>query len=155
MQSLEKSNFYFATCFLVEELRSVSKVIDYVDLIILQRCKWSIELESFLNYSRSKGKKILYDIDDLIYDNKYIPSYLDNIGDYTSNVATLVSMSGLYNMVIPFCDAFIVSTPKLAEFMKKDFGKKVYVYHNYLNLEQERISSEPRFPVLVQSQRHG
>lgn len=141
MQSLENSKFYFATCFLVEELKIVSKIIDKVDLIILQRCKWSVELESFLIFSKSKGKKILYDMDDLIYDNKYISNYLDNIGDYTDkSVSSLVSVSSLYNMVIPFCDAFIVSTPKLAEFMKKDFNKSVYVYHNYLNLEQEDIS---------------
>lgn len=145
MQALEKSNQYFATCFLVEELRTISKLIEKIDLIILQRCKWSMELESFLNYAKYKGKKVLYDIDDLIYDNKYIPSYLNNIGDYTDkSISSLVSMSSLYHMALSFCDCFITSTPKLAEFMKKDFGKDVFVYHNFLNIEQEEISCEIR-----------
>lgn len=145
MQALEKSNQYFATCFLVEELKKLSKLIDKIDLIILQRCKWSMELESFLNYAKYKGKKIMYDIDDLIYDNKYIPSYLSNIGDYTDkSISSLVSMSSLYHMSLSFCDKFITSTPKLAEFMKKDFGKDVFVYHNFLNVEQEEISENIR-----------
>ncbi len=50
-ESLNKSDKYFAVCFLVDELRNLSKVIDKIDLIVLQRCKWLIELESFVNYA--------------------------------------------------------------------------------------------------------
>ena len=141
MESLKNSKKYYVTCFLVEELRAISKVIDKIDLIVLQRCKWSIDLVSFLNFAKFKGKKIVYDIDDLIYDNKYIPNYLANIGDYTDlSTSSLISISSSYNLVTDYCDEFIASVPILADYMRKDFNKKVHCYHNFLNYEQEDIS---------------
>ena len=143
IQSLENSNKYLATCFLVEELKIIFKFIDKIDLIVLQRCKWSFELESFINYAKYHGKKIIYDMDDLIYDSKYVPDYLLNIGDYTDlSVASLMGMSTSYKMAMQFCDAFIVSTPNLKLRIEKDFNKKTYVYHNFLNLEQENVSKK-------------
>lgn len=141
MQALEKSVKYEASCFLVEELKIVSKLLDKIDLIILQRCKWSVELESFVKYAKSKNKKIIYDMDDLIYDTKYISDYISNIGDYTTlSTENLASMSGLYKMAMNLCDGFIASTEKLQEAMKKDFKKDVYLFHNFLNIEQQNIS---------------
>ena len=143
MEALENSTKYIVTCFMVEELRVISKLIDKIDLVILQRCKWSIELESFLNLAKTIGIKIVFDMDDLIYNNKYIPDYLYNIGDYTDScISSLVAMVNLYRMSIDFCDEFIVSTPKLALQMEKDFKKKTYIYHNFLNFEQEEISKK-------------
>ena len=134
-QTLKKSTKYRGVCFLVEELKRLYNLLDKIDLVILQRCKWSVELDSFINYCKSNHVKLIYDIDDLIYDLNYLPNYISSIGDYTdSSVNTLFALSGLYNKVMRSCDSFIVSTENLKKNVLKDFKKKVYHFNNYLNL---------------------
>ena len=48
MEAMENNFKYFVTCFLVSELYSIYKLLSKIDLIILQRAKWSFELESFI-----------------------------------------------------------------------------------------------------------
>ncbi len=142
-QSMRNNGKYNVNCFLVEELHYIYEFLDKIDLVILQRAIWSFDLESFINVLKVKNIKIIYDMDDLIYNTKYIPKYLDNIGDYRENtVNSFFSVSKRYELIAGLCDGYIVTTQNLFENMKKDFNKPVWVFHNYLNLEQEKISEE-------------
>ena len=66
MESMKNNKKYHVTCFLVTELYSIYNLIEKLDLVILQRAKWSFELESFIRVLKQNNKKIIYDMDDLI-----------------------------------------------------------------------------------------
>ena len=50
LESMERNKKYFVTAFLVRELHFLYKLVDKIDIIFLQRAKWSFELDSFITY---------------------------------------------------------------------------------------------------------
>ena len=141
MEAMKISDKYFVTCFLISELYSIYDVLDKIELVILQRAKWSFELESFIHILRKKNIKIVYDMDDLIYHTKYVPKYLNSIGDYREfSIDVFFALAKRYEMIASICDFFIVTTEGLKKHIKEDFNKPVLVLENFLNLEQEYIS---------------
>lgn len=143
MQAMEKSDKYLISCFLVDEVSKLIKYLDKIDLIILQRCKWSFELESFVNFARDNGIRIVYDMDDLIYNIKYVPKYLNNIAYYSEKEINLhFAMASRYYEIAKMGDCYIVTTDDLKKNISRDFGKECFVYYNFLNRDQEEIADE-------------
>jgi len=143
MESMKDSDKYYVTCFLINELYSIYDVLDKVNLVILQRAKWSFELESFIRVLRKKNIKIIYDIDDLIYHTKYVPKYLNSIGDYREfSIDAFFALAKRYEMIASISDGFIVTTNGLKKHIQTDFEKPVWILENFLNLEQESISKK-------------
>ena len=112
-------------------------------MVILQRCKWTIELENFIYLLKDKKINICYDMDDLIYNPKYVPDYLENIGYYDElHIDVHFALAARYHRIASLCDCFLVTTKKLQEQIKNDFKKSTFIYKNFLNKEQEEIARE-------------
>lgn len=143
IEAMENSDKYYVTCFLVRELYSIYNILEKLDLVILQRAKWSFELESFIRVLKKKNIKIIYDMDDLIYHTKYVPKYLNSIGNYSEfAIDSFFALAKRYELIASNCDGFIVTTNPLKEHIKKDFNKPVWVLSNFLNKEQEEESKQ-------------
>ena len=141
MEAMENNFKYFVTCFLVSELYSIYKLRSKIDLIILQRAKWSFELESFIRIVKEKKIPIVYDMDDLIYHTKYVPKYLNSIGDYRDfTVDSFFALSKRYELIASSSDGFIATTNDLKQHLECDFNKPVWLMPNFLNKEQEEES---------------
>lgn len=141
MEAMENNSKYFVTCFLVSELYSIYKLLSKIDLIILQRAKWSFELESFTRIVKEKKIPIVYDMDDLIYHTKYVPKYLNSIGDYRDfTVDSFFALSKRYELIASSSDGFIATTNDLKQHLECDFNKPVWLMPNFLNKEQEEES---------------
>ena len=137
-------NIIAITEFTTEGLNnSLYDVFDKIDLVILQRAVWSFSLENFINILKLNDIKIIFDIDDLIYSTKYVPKYLNNVSRYSENdINYFFEYSQRLEMIAKMCDGFIVTTQKLYEKVKYDFKKPVWIFHNFLNQEQENASKE-------------
>ena len=143
MQTMEKSEKYFVTCFLVSEIKNLYDLIDSIDLVILQRAKWSFELDNFITILQNRDVKIIYDMDDLVYHTKYVPEYLSNISDYSDyKIDSAFAMAKRFEMLASKCDGFIATTEKLVQHLENDFHKRAWLLRNYLNLEQEYHSNK-------------
>lgn len=143
MEAMENSDKYYVSCFLIKELYSIYNLLDKIDLVILQRAKWSFELESFIRVLRQHNKKIIYDMDDLIYNTKYVPKYLNSIGDYREfSIDAFFALAKRYELIASNSDAFIVTTESLKKHVMKDFDKPVWILSNFLNKEQEEESKK-------------
>ena len=142
LESMERNKKYFVTAFLVRELYFLYKLVDKIDIIFLQRAKWSFELDSFITFAKSKKKIIIYDMDDMIYDPKYVPEYLNSIGDYKDFVIdSFFALAKRYELVINRCDGVVATTCNLVENIKKDLKLPVWQLNNYLNKEQIEASN--------------
>jgi glycosyltransferase involved in cell wall biosynthesis len=143
MEAMENSDKYHVSCFLISELYSIYNLIDKIELVILQRAKWSFELESFILVLKKNHIKVIYDIDDLIYHTKYVPKYLNSIGDYREfSIDSFFSLAKRYEMIASISDGYIVTTNALEQHIKNDFHKPVCVLPNFLNREQEEVSEK-------------
>ena len=122
---------------------SIYNILEKIDLVILQRAKWSFELERFIRILKKKNIKIIYDMDDLIYHTKYVPKYLNSIGDYREfSIDAFFALAKRYELIASISDGFIVTTKSLSEHIQKDFQKPVWILPNFLNLEQEEESKK-------------
>mgnify|MGYP003300198122 FL=1 len=143
MEAMEDSDKYYVTCFLIKELYSIYNILDKISLVILQRAKWSFELESFIRILNAKNIRIIYDMDDLIYHTKYVPKYLNSVGDYREfAIDSFFALSKRYEMIASISDGFIVTTEALRRHIENDFKKPVWVLSNFLNREQEEESEK-------------
>lgn len=141
MEAMKGNSKYHVTCFNGGELSLLMKYIEKVDLVILQRCKWSFELGNFIHYIKEHKILVYYDMDDLIYDPKYVPDYLNNTGYYDElRMDMHFAMAARYQQIAKMCDGFLVTTEKLQEKISQDFHKKAFIYYNFLNQEQESIA---------------
>ncbi len=143
IQTMKDNKKYNVNCFLYEELNELYSILDKFDLVILQRAFWSFEIESFVTILKENNIKVIFDMDDLIYSPRYVPEYLNNVGRYNEDFLNLFfSYSKRLELMAQMCDGFIVTTENLSNYIKKDFNKPVWIFHNYLNLEQEKVSEK-------------
>ena len=137
LETMEDSKKYTVSTFLVEELKYLIDILNRIDIVILQRAKWSFELENFINLLKINKIIIIYDMDDMIYNTKYVPEYLNSIGDYRDFVIdSFFSLAERYEKIINECDGVIVTTNNLKIKMEEDLKKPVWKLNNYLNKEQ-------------------
>ena len=140
MKNNQKYNFNY---FLVSEINELYNILNKIGLIVIQRALWTFELENFIKILKKNNIKVIYDIDDLIYSTKYVPEYINSIADYNNIIINkLFATSKRYELIADMCDGFIVTTEKLQEYIKSDYNKPVWIFHNYLNLEQEKVSKK-------------
>ena len=143
IQSMKNNEKYNVNCFLFNELNALYDILDKIDLVILQRAIWTFEIESFIHILKENDIKVLFDMDDLIYSPKYVPKYLNSIGRYANHELTnFFGYSKRLEKIAEMCDGFIVTTESLANHIKKDFNKPAWLYHNYLNLEQQEVANK-------------
>ena len=143
IQTMKDNEKYNVHCFIYEELNELYSILDKLDLVILQRAFWSFELESFVSVLKKNNIRVLFDIDDLIYCPRYVPEYFNNVSRYNDDfINYYFSYSKRLELMAQMCDGFIVTTENLYNHVKKDFKKPVWIFHNYLNLEQEKASEK-------------
>lgn len=143
LESMENSKKYNVVAFLVREIKFLYDLVDKLDLIILQRAKWSFELDSFITFLKKQHKIVVYDMDDMIYDTKYVPEYLNSIGDYRDfTIDSFFSLAKRYELVIQRCNGVIATTDSLVKNIKYDLKLPVWQLNNYLNKEQIDASNE-------------
>ena len=142
-ESLEYSIQWSGAYFQNSDLGQLIKNVDIFDVMVFIRCPWEPEIEEFINELHIHGKKICYDIDDLIYHPKYMPMVIDTLGlDRELEWKFWFDQSSRNMLVAEKCDAYITTNEYLAGYLKKDFEGKCYVIKNYLNWIQEAVSNE-------------
>ena len=143
LETMSISDNYLVETFLVDEIKYLYNILDKINLIILQRAKWSFELDNFINILKRNNKIVIYDMDDMIYDTKYVPEYLNSIGDYRdSTIDAFFSLAKRYEIIIKKCDGVIATTDNLQKNITKDLNKPTWILNNYLNKEQIEVSNE-------------
>jgi len=141
-ETMANSEKYTVEMFLVKECEHLFS--SRIDLIVLQRAQWSFELQNFISFFKGKTP-IVYDMDDLIYDSKYLPEYIQSIGKTNDSfLSSIIASTELYSKIIKQCDGIITTTEPLKAFLENDFNVATYVFPNYLNNEQIEISERVR-----------
>lgn len=142
-ETLEYSFQWAGSCFETKEVKELEFELENIDVIVLIRCDWDDEIEHFIDLSKSRGIQVVYDVDDLIYDPKYMPIVIKTLGlNKHTEWNYWFGLTYRNHLVASMCDAFITTNGYLAEYLQKDFGKPCYIIKNYLNWTQEQVSKD-------------
>jgi glycosyltransferase involved in cell wall biosynthesis len=141
------SKTHSASFFFLSDIPLVENFTDYLDVLVLVRFRFSGAVSRLIGQFRAKEKKVLFDIDDLIFDPSHTPLVAASLnfglepGLVLDNWYSLTSRLG---QTLTASDAAIVSTPTLAEQVSLLHEKTVGVIPNFLNSEQLETSEKIR-----------
>ena len=108
-------------------------------VIIFFRCPWTEKVEKAIILAKSLNKKVLFDIDDLVFDQKYT-----NVIPYVKALSLKEKESYdngviLMGKTLKLCEGAITTTDALAKELR-NYVPKVFVNHNVASEEMWKIS---------------
>ena len=128
-----------ASFFSFDEVMRLSEDLDSVDVLVVCRALYRDELNRLIARARSKGIRVFFDVDDLVFNPEYVHFVVNTLGQDVGNPDVWdhwFSYFGRQNATMALCDEIITTNSFLAEQAGKHSGKRVSVIPNFLNQEQ-------------------
>jgi glycosyltransferase involved in cell wall biosynthesis len=144
-QATLESARWQAVYFYVSELTIVKKILYKIDVLIFTRNKWIIEFDPLCIKARNYGLKIIFDVDDLVFDLDKLPLLTNTLSiDLNSNqhYDFWFSYIGRIYFTAKRADGFFTTNPFLGEVLSKKFNKPYQIIINSLNKEQLLVSHQ-------------
>lgn len=136
----------------VREFRGYGQPLPVADLIIFHRVPHDRHLQRLMDHAREQNTILLFDTDDLIFDEAVIPYLADPKLKQWVWAQLYRDEVQNYRRMIEACDTVIVSTDFLAEQVRQ-LGKPVYVHRNACSLEMltraQKISRTPHDKIII------
>ncbi len=140
-QATLNSNEWQAVFFYRNEIKEVHELISKSDLVVLGRqCRWDSVVKSVVDEAKTNGVPVVFDLDDLVFDKKYLSVVMNTIGEFSSLDYWIPYFMDI-NQTAKNVDGFIVTNEFLGEKIKESFGKPYKVIRNSLNDEQMAASN--------------
>lgn len=135
-----------ATWFTRAELPILERLIGDVGTLIICRTRYSARLDSLVIRARATGCRVLFDVDDLIFDTRYVSLILETL-DRNPGEAMLdewfAAMSRL-GALLRLCDGAISTNDFLSARIEEFAQLPTWVVPNFLNALQLDRSAEVR-----------
>jgi glycosyltransferase involved in cell wall biosynthesis len=133
-----------ATWFTRAELPILERLIGDVHTLVICRTRYTARLDNLVTRARASGCRVLFDVDDLIFDNRYVNLVLETL-DRPSSEALLdewfAAMSRLGAM-LRLCDGAVTTNHFLAARIEDFAQLPTWVVANFLNgLQLERSAA--------------
>ncbi len=139
-QATLKSDKWQAVFFFKNEMREVEKTIPESDLVVLGRqSRWDGDIGIVVDLAKKNGLKVLFDLDDLVFDKKYLSVVMNTIGEFGSLDYWIPYFNDIH-ATSERVDGFLVTNDFLGEKIKETFNKPYKVIMNSLNDEQVSAS---------------
>ena len=142
MQALDARPDVSATYFTGQELAVVGELLDELDVLVVVRFRYSHGLNHLITQARQRGKRVLFDIDDLIFDVDYVQLILNTLDQepYPAAWDFWFAYVGRQGAALKLCDGAITTNAFLAARLSEFSGKPAAVIPNFMNREQLEIS---------------
>ena len=140
-ETLKKSKKWRLEWFLKADIDKVTKELDKIDLLIIgrQTAKDEVILD-LIEKAHGRGLKVLFDLDDLIFDYKDLPLLM-----WSTNSKNVFYWTGYFwgiRRIAKKVDGFLCTNEFLAGKLRRSFKKPVKVIRNSLNSEQIETSKK-------------
>ncbi len=134
-----------ASWFTEADLDAMPRVLDSCDLLILCRNSlYTDRVARIAAMARARHRRILFDVDDLVFDQRYTHLVMDTLNQNMSDETVWnywFSYIGRVAATFELCDGAIVTNGYLSEFAINYSRKPVRIIKNYLNREQQDLSA--------------
>jgi glycosyltransferase involved in cell wall biosynthesis len=131
-------------CDVVQAARvDLSAAVDRYETFVLNRVEWRAEVEMLVERARARGRAIVFDTDDLIFEPDLI-GHLAAFDDWPEQERRReADKLARYRETLRACDAAIVTTKPLAGFADRHVAR-VEVVFNAVSREMTRLSDRAR-----------
>ncbi|MBN2755470.1 MAG: glycosyltransferase family 4 protein [Candidatus Goldbacteria bacterium] len=144
-QALEFGKKWRGSYFFSYELEKLREYFDFINLAVAVRFRWTEELDLFIKECGEHSVRILFDLDDLVFDTGRIKFFLNTLGENLSDENTCNFWFAYFsriNSAASLCDALLSTNEFLASRLKRHYKKPSFVIRNFLNEEQISVSRE-------------
>jgi len=126
------------------DLEQMGRVLDACDVLVLCRNSlYTDRIARLAAQARARHRRILFDVDDLVFDPAYIHLLMDTLGVDMRDQAIWdywFAYVGRVGATFALCDSALVTNDYLAGHAKAWSGKPARVIPNFLNREQQEVS---------------
>jgi glycosyltransferase involved in cell wall biosynthesis len=147
VQALRASREWRAVYFFKDELEALAPFLDRADLLVVARFRWGPELDRIMMRAKARHIPILFDIDDMVFDVRYIPLIANtlNVGLATQedNDYWFAYVSRL-GFAASRADGFTTTNDYLGRLLSNSFDHPYWLVRNSVNDEQAIYSERCR-----------
>jgi glycosyltransferase involved in cell wall biosynthesis len=132
-----------AAYFTGQEIDQLSAVVEKADLLVVARARYTDRLNRLITQMRNRGKRVYFDIDDLVFDPDYIHLVLQTLDQDLNHPEVWdhwFAYVGRVGAAMKLCDAVITTNDYLAEQVRRYANQPTYVIPNFMNQQQLDIS---------------
>ena len=144
IQTLRTSNAdvsaaYFSQC----EMDRMEQVIGMADVLVVCRSRYTDRINRMITHAKDLGRRVLFDVDDLIFDPDYVHLILNTLDQPLSEAAWDFWFGCIARLgaTLRLCDGVIVTNEYLASRVRQYAERETYVIPNFLNEQQISLST--------------
>lgn len=146
IQALDTTPDISATYFSKKELGALDHVLDGLDTLVVARYRYDHELNRIVSRARSLGVRVLFDIDDMVFDVDYAHLILTTLDQDLAEPKPdgpwdiWFAYCARLGASLKLCDGAITTNEYLAEQLRRFSGTPVSLIPNLMNREQLEVS---------------
>ncbi|WP_295458341.1 glycosyltransferase [uncultured Thiodictyon sp.] len=127
-----------ASWFSRDELCHREAIIARADVIVICHAKYSVDFAQLVARAHARGRRVLFDIDDLVFDSRYVHLILNHLGNATgdSDLDYWFADQGRYGALLRLCDGAILTNEYLAERVRDFCDLPTAIVPNFMNRAQ-------------------
>jgi glycosyltransferase involved in cell wall biosynthesis len=132
-----------ASYFFSDDLSLFDNIADFADILVVCRSGYCLKINHLVTKFRVRGKRILFDIDDFVFNPSYahlIMSTLDQDTDNSDLWDYWFAYTSRMGETLRLCDGAITTNNYLAARITEFSGLQVNVVPNFINKEQLDLS---------------
>lgn len=127
-----------AACFFANDLQHAVKIAETADLLVISRARYDAGLAGLVTLFKTQGKRVLFDIDDLVFDVNDVNLVIASQGQVANDEVLnyWFSVVGRMSSALRLCDEAITTNSFLAAKIDAYLNKPVHVVPNFINEAQ-------------------
>lgn len=134
-----------ASYFFLDDLHRLGEIADTADILVICRARYNDHVNHLVTAFRKRRKRILFDVDDLVFNTDYAHLILSTLDQNVCDQTTWdywFSYCGRIGATLKLCDAAITTNEYLAQQIIEFANVPVSVVPNFANREQLDISDQ-------------
>ncbi|EUC14701.1 glycosyltransferase family 1 protein [Paraburkholderia hospita] len=135
----DKNRDISASFFFLQDWARIDEIADLADVLVICRSRYCNRLNQLVMKFRLLGKRILFDIDDFVFDTSYAHLIMNTLDEDVEDAGRWdywFSYIGRLGAALKMCDGAITTNHYLAEKIATFSGLQVGVVPNFMNKEQ-------------------
>ncbi|WP_250529161.1 glycosyltransferase [Caballeronia sp. ATUFL_F1_KS4A] len=133
-----------ASWFFREDMPRMARIVDRVDALVFCRTHFSPSIGELIDRARRRGVRVLFDVDDLVFDTDYVHLILSSLDQDANNESALngwFASIARQGTLLKMCDGAIVTNAFLGDRIRA-FAPSLPVstVPNFLNRDQQAVS---------------
>jgi glycosyltransferase involved in cell wall biosynthesis len=131
-----------ASYFYLSDLQHIENLADYADSLVIFRTPYDTDVDRVMTRFRRAGKKVFFDIDDLVFDVRFAPLVTSNLNYklFGKDIDQWFAFISNIGACLSLCDHVITTNSYIGQRVKEFTSLPVSVIPNFINQEQRAVS---------------